>query len=363
MSPLISEITEADQAKSRKISPMEKVDRVRSEPKRGRDVIRRAALLSYLVMTLILLLSVSSTRSLQTLTTATMCEQQLPVRLLPPIHPYSWPFEENDGFAPVNETVTSDSVIRSHRQFYDLTESVPFVFVITPTYRRPTQMADMIRLGQTLRNDKAIYWLVIEDQDHPSARIRALLERTGLPFAHLAIHQEFMADGNKPNGRGIFQRNKALEVVEKLETGGVIFFADDDNAFDVRIFPQMRKVKRVGLSGVGFSAGMYERCLVDEKSGNITSFVTAWLGGRKFPVDMAGFGVHTDVLKEKHPRFRGDGPIGHLENQFLESVAKDFGELEPLDNCTKIYAWHVKSIAPTNLDVKDELSKNLTSTI
>ena len=37
------------------------------------------------------------------------------------------------------------------------------IFVITPTYSRPTQMADMTRLSQTLSLVKDIIWMVIED--------------------------------------------------------------------------------------------------------------------------------------------------------------------------------------------------------
>ena len=37
------------------------------------------------------------------------------------------------------------------------------VYVITPTYDRPAQLADMTRLGQTLKNLDFIFWIVVED--------------------------------------------------------------------------------------------------------------------------------------------------------------------------------------------------------
>lgn len=37
------------------------------------------------------------------------------------------------------------------------------IFLITPTYTRPTQMPDMTRLAQTLRLVPDIFWIVVED--------------------------------------------------------------------------------------------------------------------------------------------------------------------------------------------------------
>lgn len=263
-----------------------------------------------------------------------------PKRGLPPIRPRT-SFDPSRGFDSTNETITSDGTIRLHRQYYKLDESIPIVFVITPTFRRPLQMVDMVRLSQTLQLDKAIYWLVVEDQERPSARIRALLERTGLPFAHLAVHQEQTSEGKKPNGKGIYQRNRAIETVESLNTPGVVYFGDDDNAYDARLFSQMRQVQRVGVSGVGFAVDWYELCVVDNETNKVKELYSNWKSGRKFEIDMAAFGIHTDVLQEKHPRFRDDWPISYLETRFVELVADDVTSLEPLDNCTKIYAWHV----------------------
>lgn len=38
-----------------------------------------------------------------------------------------------------------------------------FIFVITPTYTRPAQMADMTRLANTLRLVPDVFWIVAED--------------------------------------------------------------------------------------------------------------------------------------------------------------------------------------------------------
>jgi Glycosyltransferase family 43 len=104
----------------------------------------------------------------------------------------------------------------------------PLVYFVTLTYYRTTQMADMTRLAQTLMHDNRIYWIVVEDRSDCTVRIRALLERTGLPYAHVAVRrdpaQKLFREGN--------QRNRGLDVVEQVNLPGVVFFGDDDNSYD-----------------------------------------------------------------------------------------------------------------------------------
>lgn len=53
----------------------------------------------------------------------------------------------------------------------------------------------------------------------------------------------------------------------------------------VRMFPELRRTKRVGVFGVAYAGGgTYERCIVDPKTKKVSGFVTRWDGGRKFPV-------------------------------------------------------------------------------
>lgn len=92
-------------------------------------------------------------------------------------------------------------------------DDTPWVYFITPTCkfnhrscvgqlfnltscsykdRRVSQLVDMIRLSQTLMHDKRVYWVVIEDNDAPSRRIRGVLERSGLFYAHVAAKKRFI---------------------------------------------------------------------------------------------------------------------------------------------------------------------------
>jgi Glycosyltransferase family 43 len=106
--------------------------------------------------------------------------------------------------------------------------------------------------------------------------------------------------------------------------------------------------------GVMTMVGPYERCLVNSTTGKVQGFVTNWKGNRTYSVDMAGFCFHSRVLAERKPRFRDD-TRGNLENGFMEQLVDSLEHLEPLDNCTKLYSWHVRTSA-TGVDMNKPLS-------
>jgi hypothetical protein len=111
--------------------------------------------------------------------------------------------------------------------YHNIPTDKKIIYFVTPTYMRPTQLVDMVRLSQTLQLDKVIYWVVIEDSPTGTVRMRDLLERSGLMFAHLSIETI-----QKPRVRGARQRNLGLDVIESVGIPGVAYFGDDDNAYD-----------------------------------------------------------------------------------------------------------------------------------
>lgn len=53
-------------------------------------------------------------------------------------------------------------------------------------------------------------------------------------------------------GRGVFNRRAALDWIRTYaEPSGVIYFADDDNSYDVRIFEEIRQTRVVAVFPVG----------------------------------------------------------------------------------------------------------------
>lgn len=64
-------------------------------------------------------------------------------------------------------------------------ESLDPLYIVTPTYRRPEQIAELTRLSHTLMLVKNVNWLVIEDAKDATPQVTSLLKRTGLNFTHL----------------------------------------------------------------------------------------------------------------------------------------------------------------------------------
>ncbi|CAN7980098.1 unnamed protein product [Ixodes pacificus] len=54
-------------------------------------------------------------------------------------------------------------------------EAPPTVYVVTPTYRRPTQAPDLLRVSQSLMLSTNVFWVVVEDATRRS-------ELVGAPF-------------------------------------------------------------------------------------------------------------------------------------------------------------------------------------
>lgn len=94
----------------------------------------------------------------------------------------------------------------------DLDESeLPIIYIITPTYARPEQKAELTRCGfqhlllfllnfiksifysccrlsQTLLLVPSIHWVIVEDAPAPTSLVANLLADSGISFTHLTAH-------------------------------------------------------------------------------------------------------------------------------------------------------------------------------
>ena len=120
---------------------------------------------------------------------------------------------------------------------------IPTIFVITPTHARTTQKVDMTTLCQTLMHVPKLVWIVIEDSYEKTQIVTDLLGRCKIQSVHLNVQTPAKYQGNnKP--RGVAQRNAALDWLRSHYTlsncSGVVYFADDDNKYDLRLFDRVR---------------------------------------------------------------------------------------------------------------------------
>ncbi|XP_044764782.1 galactosylgalactosylxylosylprotein 3-beta-glucuronosyltransferase P isoform X2 [Coccinella septempunctata] len=222
---------------------------------------------------------------------------------------------------------------------------IPPLYIITPTYRRPEQLAELTRLAHTIMLTPNVHWLVIEDAEQKTELVTDLLERTGLSYDHLLAPMPEIYKKKKkgPKPRGVSNRNRGLAWIRENAKDGVFYFADDDNTYDLQLFREIRYTKQVSM----FPVGLITKLGVSSpivRNGKFTGFYDGWMAGRKFPVDMAGFAVSVKFLLER-PKAEMPFKPGYEEDGFLKSLNPfEPYEIELMaDNCTKILVWHTQA--------------------
>ena len=105
-------------------------------------------------------------------------------------------------------------------------------------------------------------WIVVEDDRKVTNRLKNILQKfpslnivlmAGRPsvFTSSLLHllyidlapmpQKFKL-GKGPKPRGVAARNAAIRwIVDNAKDEGVMYFADDDNTYDLRLFHEVRK--------------------------------------------------------------------------------------------------------------------------
>lgn len=227
------------------------------------------------------------------------------------------------------------------------------VYVITPTHSRPQQKAELTRLSYMLKLAGNIHWLVVEDSDNKTPLVTRLLLNSKLKYTHLnaqtpPAYKLSKKDPNWLKPRGVVQRNAALRFLrtERTDPAGVVYFADDDNTYDVKLFEEMRKTKKVSVWPVGLVGGlMVERPKVVD--GKVKRFNSAFRPDRPYPIDMASFAVSLQLLCDSSALFSLNVQRGYQESHLITQLISGWDELEPMaDNCTKVYVWHTRTERP-----------------
>lgn len=182
----------------------------------------------------------------------------------------------------------------------------------------------------------------------PKRCVEDLLNRTNVPYVQL-LGPRPLTHLDKRSGRGVSNRLKAFEWLREnylnSDQKGVIYFADDDNAYDVRIFDEMRDTRRVSMFPVGLISTLgLSTPIVSQKTGKIIGFHDPFIGRRKFAVDMAGFALNLQFFlsqKKATMPFK----VGYEEDYFLKSLGIKIWQLEPkAKNCTQVSAINQSAI-------------------
>ncbi|XP_016976880.1 galactosylgalactosylxylosylprotein 3-beta-glucuronosyltransferase S isoform X1 [Drosophila rhopaloa] len=253
------------------------------------------------------------------------------------------------NFRPLNESlhICSESY-EDRRQFMqDKPRSdygqLPVIYFVTPTYPRREQIPELTRLAHTLLHVPRLHWLVADDQEKCNDFMDTLLNRFGIPFTHMVSPMPSKFRNEKPAPRGVANRRAALQWLRQHNlTNGILYFGDDDNTYDLRLFTEIRKTQRVSMFPVGLIADYGVSGPVVRK-GKVVAFLDSWVAGRRWPVDMAGFAVNLEYMAQ-YPYVNMPYKPGYEEDLFLRSIGLKINQIEPRgNNCTEILVWHTQT--------------------
>jgi len=233
------------------------------------------------------------------------------------------------------------------------------IFVITPTYARPVQKAELTRLANVFLLVPNLHWIVVEDSDQKTNQVKTFLQRSGLIYTHLNIETPSVMklDPKDDRWKGIRQRNKAISWLRNnFQAGdpGVVYFADDDNSYSLELFQEISDTKIVSVFPVGLVGGvMVEKPKV--LAGKVVGWSVGWGKDRTFATDMAGFAVNLSyLLSHTSAKFNPKAKIGHLESDFLEKFVH-VEDLEPI-SVDKVLVWHTRTEEP-NLNMEKKFQR------
>ncbi|EDW75458.1 uncharacterized protein Dwil_GK23869 [Drosophila willistoni] len=220
---------------------------------------------------------------------------------------------------------------------------LPVIYFVTPTYPRREQIPELTRLAHTLLHVPHIHWLVANDHERCDTFIDILLNRFGIPFTHMASPMPSKFRGSKPAPRGVANRRAVLQWIRQNNlTNGILYFGDDDNTYDLRLFDEIRPTQRVSMFPVGLIAD-YAVSGPVVRQGKVVAFLDSWIAGRRWPVDMAGFAVNLNYMSQ-YPNVNMPYKPGYEEDLFLRSINLHIDQIEPRgNNCTEILVWHTQT--------------------
>ncbi|XP_054443482.1 galactosylgalactosylxylosylprotein 3-beta-glucuronosyltransferase 1 isoform X3 [Pteronotus mesoamericanus] len=219
-------------------------------------------------------------------------------------------------------------------------DTLPTIHVVTPTYSRPVQKAELTRLANTLLHVPNLHWLVVEDAPRRTPLTARLLRDTGLNYTHLHVetprNYKLRGDARDPRiPRGTMQRNLALRWLRETfprnsSQPGVVYFADDDNTYSLELFEEVWTRQKAG-----------KRCAAP-------GGCPCGLSPSSAAFDMAGFAVNLRlILQRSQAYFKLRGVKGGYQESSLLRELVTLNDLEPkAANCTKILVWHTRTEKP-----------------
>lgn len=182
-------------------------------------------------------------------------------------------------------------------------------------------------------------------------------------------HEGIRENGGKNDGRKKRADNFVLsDDSSYYDESSVVYFADDDNTYDIRLFEEMRFTLKVSVWPVALVGTLkIERPILSEQEDNqvqdedegkhkqhnikrqrVIGFNSVWKPDRPYPIDMASFAVSLKlILDKKDAEFSYQVPRGYQESHLLSQLIDSWNDLEPkAQGCTQVLVWHTRTEKP-----------------
>ena len=195
--------------------------------------------------------------------------------------------------------------------------------IITPTYTRETQLAELTLLAQALEHIPYLQWIVLEVSK--TKLVIDFLSKTNLMYTHLDSGGK-VKTGNKCNAL----RNIALDYLSENmgNSSGVILFANLDRTYSSELFEKVRDIEKVGIWPTVFAK---EQFSCDPLKFNMKS--------PKYPINLGSVGFNSTALLKTSRRFNvavsDTMGISHL----VEGLVSSKDEIKVI-SCDGQFVWY-----------------------
>lgn len=230
---------------------------------------------------------------------------------------------ELELFEAERQLVHCDSEL-GHKMNAILSEnSYKTIHVITPTYTRKTQLAELTLLAQALAHIPYLQWIVLEVSK--TDMVVDFLEKTNLQYKHLDSGGK-VKSGNMCNAL----RNIALDYLTEnsANSSGVILFANLDRTYSSELFEKVRDIETVGIWPTVFAK---EQFTCDPLKFNMET--------PKYPINLGSVGFNSTALLNTSRRFDVNVSDTQGISSLVEGLVSSNDDIKVI-SCDGQYVWY-----------------------
>jgi hypothetical protein len=195
--------------------------------------------------------------------------------------------------------------------------------IITPTYTRETQLAELTILAQALAHIPYLQWIVLEITK--TNLVTEFLAKTNLQYIHLDSGGK-VKSGNLCNAL----RNIALDYLTENSgnSSGVILFANLDRTYSSELFDKVRDIEKVGIWPTIFAK---EQFTCNPLKFNLQS--------PKYPINLGSVGFNATALLKTARRFDVDVSDTDGISNLVDGLVSDANEITVI-SCQGQFVWY-----------------------